>query len=173
MRVRREVLADADAIRAVHAAAFATPENPGVVPVQAGLVHAQRADPGWRPELSFVAVTSDDTVLGHVVCTEGAIRSTAVLGLGPIGVLPDHQGRQVGHALMHAVLAAADALDEPLVALLGNPAFYSRFGFRSAAEYGITPTEPAWVSAFQVRTLSAYDPALRGEYRFCAAFDGL
>lgn len=173
MRVRREVPADVGAIRAVHTAAFAKPDDPAKVPVEAGLVDALRGDPGWRPELSLVAVIGDETVIGHVVCSEGAIGSTAVLGLGPIGVLPGHQRRYVGHALMHAVLGAADALGEPLVVLLGHTDYYPLFGFRPAAEYGITPPVPGWDSHFQVRTLSAYDPALRGEFRFAAAFDGL
>ena len=35
---------------------------------------------------------------------------------------------------MHAVLGAADASAEPLVAVLGDPRFYSRFGFVIASE---------------------------------------
>jgi predicted N-acetyltransferase YhbS len=48
--------------------------------------------------------------------------SVPALGLGPIGVVPGHQNRAVGHALMHAVLGAADALDEHLVALSATSA---------------------------------------------------
>jgi putative acetyltransferase len=72
---------------------------------------------------------------------------------------------------MHAVLGAADALDEPLVALLGSPAYYPRFGFRLASEYGITPQEPQWVPHFQVRTLTAYDSGLRGPFVYPEPFD--
>ena len=43
---------------------------------------------------------------------------------GPLSVRPDRQRRGVGSALMHAVLGAADALGEPLVALLGSTAYY-------------------------------------------------
>jgi putative acetyltransferase len=42
---------------------------------------------------------------------------------------------------MHAVLGAADALDEPLVVLLGHPDYYPRFGFRPAAVDGGGPVE--------------------------------
>jgi putative acetyltransferase len=48
-------------------------------------------------------------------------------------VLPHHQGVGVGHALMHAVLAAAEAVDETVVGVLGDPAYYARFGFRPAS----------------------------------------
>lgn len=72
---------------------------------------------------------------------------------------------------MHAVLGAADALGEPLVALLGSTEYYPRFGFRLASEYGITPKVAQWVPHFQVRTLSAYRPEMRGSFAYPEPFD--
>ena len=40
---------------------------------------------------------------------------------------------------MHAVLGAADALGEPLAALLGDPGYYRRFGFELSTGYQIPP----------------------------------
>ena len=95
-----------------------------------------------------------------------------MLALGPLSVRPDRQLRGVGSALMHAVLGAADALGEPLVALLVSTAYYPRFGFRLGREYGIqSPSEPRWVPDFQVRTLTAYQPAIRGPFAYPAPFD--
>jgi len=94
-----------------------------------------------------------------------------VLAIGPLSVHPDHQGRGVGKALMHAVLGAADALDEPIVVLLGSPGYYSRFGFRLAEEYGITPPVPEWRQHFQARTLTAFTPAIRGPFKYAEPFD--
>ncbi len=74
---------------------------------------------------------------------------------------------------MHAVLAAADALDEPAVCLLGSPAYYSRFGFRRSTDVGIDPPDPAWGEHFQVRLLTAWTAELRGTFRYAAAFDRL
>ncbi|MGH3433247.1 MAG: GNAT family N-acetyltransferase, partial [Thermocrispum sp.] len=74
---------------------------------------------------------------------------------------------------MHGVLAAADALGEPLVVLLGHTGYYPRFGFRPAAELGIRPPEAAWRAHFQARTLSSYDPSLRGEFAYAAPFTEL
>jgi putative acetyltransferase len=79
----------------------------------------------------------------------------------------------VGQALMHAVLGAADALDEPLVALLGDPGYYRRFGFRLARDFDINPPVPAWVPHFQARVLTAYPPSLRGTFAYPAPFDHL
>lgn len=169
--IRRETAGDADAIRAVTAAAFARPEED--VPVEAPLVDWLRACPAWIPELSLVALGPDREVVGHVVCTRGTVGPAPVLALGPLSVRPDWQRKGVGKALVHAVLGAADALGEPLVALLGSPGYYRRFGFRLSSEYGIAPRHPAWQPHFQVRTLTAYDPSVRGEFAYAEPFDRL
>ena len=72
---------------------------------------------------------------------------------------------------MHAVLGAADALGEPLVALLGNPAYYSRFGFRLSSEYQIMPPTPEWQPHFQIRVLTSYQPPVRGAFTYPEPFD--
>jgi len=169
--VRREAPGDVAAIRAVTAAAFARPGED--IPGEAPLVDGLRASPAWIPELSLVAVDPGGDVVGHVVCTRGKVGSAPALALGPLSVRPDWQRRGAGKALMHAVLGAADALDEPLVALLGSTSYYPRFGFRPASEYGITPKHPEWAEHFQVRALTAYDPAVRGEFAYPEPFDRL
>ena len=60
-----------------------------------------------------------------------------------------------------------------MVVLLGSADYYPRFGFRLASEYGITPQHPEWEPHFQVRTLTAYDPAVRGEFAYPEPFDRL
>jgi putative acetyltransferase len=93
-----------------------------------------------------------------------------VVGLGPLGVLPSCQGRGVGHALTHAVLAAADALNEPAVVVLGAPSYYGRFGFLPALPMGILPTDPGWSEHLQVRPLTAWDCSLHGTFHYAPAF---
>jgi putative acetyltransferase len=130
-----------------------------------------RASPAWLPRLSLVAVTAADEVIGHVLCTLGHASAVPGLALGPLTVRPDRQRRGVGSALMHAILGAADALGEPLVALLGDPAYYRRFGFRPAVDYQIAPPRPGWHPHFQVRVLTAYQPSTRGTFTYPAPFD--
>jgi putative acetyltransferase len=72
---------------------------------------------------------------------------------------------------MHAVLGAADALGEPLVALLGSTDYYPRFGFGPASDYHITPQHAGWGPHFQVRPLTAYDPDVRGQFAYPEPFD--
>lgn len=163
--IRRETPSDVDAIFAVHREAFETE-------LEAELVTSLRADEGWLPALSLVALDGDD-VVGHVVCTRAHIGETPALGLGPLGVLPDRQSSGVGTALMHAVLGAAEALDEPIVVLLGHKDYYPRFGFRPAAELGISPPVAEWGDHFQARPLSAYTPTLRGGFVYATPFNEL
>jgi putative acetyltransferase len=171
MLIRRETPADVDIIRATTASAFAYRVKPGEPPPEAALIDDLRASDAWLPALSLVAVGRDGDVVGHVVCTRGRIDSAPVLALGPLSVRPDHQRRGVGLALMHTVLGAADALGAPLVALLGDPRYYSRFDFRLGDEFGILPPVPTWRAHFQVRTLTSYVPSLRGTFTYPKPFD--
>ena len=125
-----------------------------------------------RSPRSLVA-TLDLEVVGHVLCSRASVDGRPLLGLGPLGVLPEYQRRGVGQALMHGVLAAADALNEPAVVLLGDPAHYRRFGFVLAEPLGLLPPDPHWVRHFQVRRLSAWDASLRGTFRYAPAFERL
>ena len=173
MLIRRDLPEDHPVIRAVLAAAFADEAPPGKAPVEIALVDALRSGSEWIPQLSLVAEADGGEVVGYVVCTRGWVDGHPALGLGPLAVLPDVQGRGVGAALMHAVLGAADALEEPLVALVGHTEYYPRFGFRPAAEMGVDPPVEDWAPHFQVRTLGAYAPGLRGVFRYAPAFNDL
>lgn len=178
MLIRRERPEDVADIRAVTAAAFsgvehsAPPIEPDGAPGEATLVGWLREDPGWIPELSLVA-EADGEVVGHAVATRGTLAGRPALGLGPVSVSPARQRDGVGSALMHAILGAADAMGEPLVVLLGSPAYYGRFGFVPASTLGIDSPDPAWGDYFQARPLAAYDQSVRGAFAYAAPFDRL
>lgn len=163
--IRREQAADVAAIADVHRAAFPSE-------VEANLVTALRASDEWLPALSLVAV-ENGRVVGHVVCTRAQLGDTSALGLGPLGVLPSHQKSGVGSALMHAILAAADALNEPVVVLLGHTDYYPRFGFEPAARLGIEAPDPAWGEHFQARPLTTYENTMRGPFTYARPFQEL
>jgi putative acetyltransferase len=163
--IRRERPDDIAAITEVHAAAFDTE-------MEANLVTALRASDAWLPALSLVA-EDHGRVIGHVVCTRAHIADVPALGLGPLGIRPAHQKSGVGSALMHAVLGAADALDEPIVVLLGHTDYYPRFGFEPASRYGIEPPVASWGEHFQARPLSTYDSAVRGPFAYAQPFNEL
>ena len=170
MILRRERPDDRAAIFAVHAAAFARFEG-GVAP-EAPLVNRLRSDGDLVLALSILA-ECDDVVVGHVGCSRGDIDGHPALGLGPLAVLPDHQGRGIGQALMHGVLAGADALDASAVLLLGDPRYYRRFGFELAQPMGVAAPQTEWTQHFQIRRLNAWSSSIRGTFRYAAAFDRL
>ena len=115
----------------------------------------------------------DQKVVGHVIATRSWLEpfGTAVLGLGPLGVHPAHQGQGIGTSLGHALLAVAEACEERVVALLGSPDYYRRFGFLPAADLGITAPDPGWGGHFQARHLNG--PPVHGAFRYAEPFSRL
>jgi putative acetyltransferase len=169
MMVRPQQPADYEAIRHIYAAAFARPENPESMPPEVGIFEALREAGDAILELSFTALTEVGAV-GHVTASRATVAADPVVAVGPIGVLPECQGLGIGSALMDALLTAADAAKMPLIVLLGSPQYYGRFGFRPAQELGVVPPEPTWGEAFQARPLTAYTPAVAGQFRYAPAF---
>ena len=173
MIVREQQADDYEAIRHVYAEAFRRPRfrpplEPGSVPFEVGLFEAVWEAGDVIPEFSFTALA--DGVVGHVTASRASVATDPVVAVGPIGVLPDHHGTGIGSALMAALLAVADAADVPLIALLGAPQYYSRFGFRPAKELGVVPPEPEWGDAFQARPLTAYTESVAGRFQYAPAF---
>jgi len=94
--------------------------------------------------LRFVAHGAEGLV-GTIACWPIAVGAagTPALLLGPVGVEPGLQGKGIGAALIERTLTDAAALGHRLVLLVGDPVYYARFGFRSAAPHGIAvPGEP-------------------------------
>lgn len=137
------------------------------------LLDALRSCQEWLPRLSLVAAGAGGAVVGHVVCSRAWVQDLPVVALGPLAVRPEHQRQGVGTALMSAVLGAADALDEPLVALLGHADYYPRFGFRPGDALGVLPPEPRWGAHFQVRPLTGWSSSMVGEFRYAPPFRDL
>lgn len=157
--IRPELPIDLDHIHELHRAAFAGP-------AEAELVDAIRSGPDFVPELSLVAVTADGSVLGHILLSRIALEPedeeharVDVLALAPLAVLPPHQGRGIGTALMHEALAAADERGEPMTVVVGSPAFYGRFGFVPARDLDIHGPYDDAGDAFQVRPRAGLDEA--------------
>ena len=168
MIVRLEGEGDRAAAIAVEGAAFGEPD-------EAAIVEAIRDEPG-----SFALVAElDGAVVGHVQMSRAWVGDAAVLALGPIGVVPDRQGRGVGSSLVSAALEEAGRRDEVAVILLGDPDYYARFGFVPASRLGLRnpfagELESGFVIAeedFQIAVLDERrEGLLAGEVRWHRAF---
>jgi putative acetyltransferase len=162
--VRAERPEDIAGIRAVHVAAFETP-------AEADLVDTLRDSEAWVPGLSVVAV-ENDRVIAHALLSRvvlGTAEGEApALALGPVAVRPEVQRQGYGSAVVRAAVARRAGL---LVVLLGDPAYYRRFGFRPAADFGITGAYAGFGQAWQALPPPGGTPP--GEVRFPRPWDGL
>jgi len=133
MMIRDEKPGDERVVRAVITEAF----KPVPVSRQTeGAIYDALREAGAMT-VSLVA-EEDGVVVGHIALSPVTIGETSGnrLGVGPVAVRPDRQGLGVGRALVEAGLARARSLGAKSVVLVGDPAFYGRFGF--AARPGLT-----------------------------------
>jgi putative acetyltransferase len=120
------------------------------------------------PRLLELVAHDGRNVVGHVMAAPGPLGTREAIGVAPLSVAPERQGEGIGSALMHAVIERTDAQGRRLLLLLGDPAYYERFGFEAAWPLGITYGPAGRHSPnFMARRLSGYDRSLRGEFRYC------
>jgi putative acetyltransferase len=143
--VRGEHDDDVEAVRQVLLSAFETD-------AEARLVAGLRAGHAWLPELAVVA-EEEGVVSAFCALTRVMVGDERGLALGPVAVLPGRQRRGLGAAVIREALRRATAAGERLVLVLGDPAYYRRFGFVPAAPFGITSEWSELGDAWQVLAL--------------------
>lgn len=129
--IRPAIESDADAIDAIHRAAFAASELG--YRGEAELVRALAAD---GDALVSLVATRDGAVVGHIlfsrmmVDADGtALRSA---GLAPVAVLPAEQGMRTGSQLIRAGLDQLRTAGVQISFVLGHADYYPRFGYSAA-----------------------------------------
>ena len=141
MIVRLEHKEDIDAIRALTETAFKT------APHADGTEHLiiDRLRAAGALTLSLVA-EADGVVVGHVAFSPVTVSdgSAGWYGLGPISVDPSRQGEGIGGKLIHEGLERLKALGATGCVLLGDPAYYSRFGFAPDARLTLDGVPPEY-----------------------------
>ena len=86
----------------------------------------------WLPGLSFAAIDETDHLVGTIQCWPVALtdpqgRAHPMIMVGPVAVLPEHQGQGYGKALMTASLAALSPQAPLPQVMIGDPEYYGRF----------------------------------------------
>lgn len=158
---------DEDAVLEVVVAAFSSPGRNADEEVR--IVRGSWASCAPDARLELIAEI-DGAVTGHLIAVPGRLdgHDAAVAGVAPVCVAPDHQLRGVGSALMWELVRRATDRGWPLLVLLGDPAYYARFGFEPAGPLGLTYAPAgAGSSHFQARRLDTYDASLRGTFSYC------
>jgi putative acetyltransferase len=116
---------------------------------EADLVDALRQGDGLT--VSLVA-EADGAIVGHVAFSPVIIRAGDTvaegLGLAPLSVMPDRQRHGIGAALVRAGLEACRSRGHRIVVLVGEPAYYQRFGFSTASDFGLECAIPVPVEVF-------------------------
>jgi putative acetyltransferase len=161
LQIRNETPADAAIISALTTEAFLTAAHSAGT--EAAIVDGLRQAGALR--LSLVA--EDETgLIGHVAASDVAIDGrTGWIGIGPISVRPSRQNQGIGSALMGAVLDRLRAEGAKGVVLVGEPAYYRRFGFASQAGLGVKG-----IPADYVLAIAFTDEAPAGTITFHEAF---
>jgi putative acetyltransferase len=162
MIVRDAAAADYEAIERVEEAAFGRPD-------EAALVARLRADGAALVEL--VACDAGETV-GHILFSPLPVvrpdAAIAAAALAPLAVRPDRQRRGVGAALVRAGMGACSKAGVAAIVVLGEPAYYGRFGFRS--ETASRLRAPFSGPAFMALELAPAVLADGGAVRYARAF---
>lgn len=163
MDIRNESSADAHAIEAVTVAAFRSAEHSSGT--EQHIVRALR-DAG-QLVVSLVAEEHGQLV-GHVAVSPVTLSDGTAgwYGLGPVSVLPEHQGRGLGTRLVARALTELRTLEAAGCVVLGDPGYYARLGFRP--EPGLVlPGVPA--QYFQA--IAFHDAVPSGRVTYHASFD--
>lgn len=166
--IRPETDDDASAIRRVNEQAFGQP-------AEALLVEALREN--GASLLSLVA-ENDNQVVGHILFSPAHIKSdeseTPAVALAPVAVLPDHQRKGVGTALILQGLAVLHDMGHGLVIVLGHPGYYPKFGFTPASRFGIRcPFEVPDEAFMALELREGAAPRSGGVVRYRPEFDAL
>jgi putative acetyltransferase len=131
MIIRKETTSDIEAITEVTIAAFKTLQISNQT--EQYIIKALR--PAGALTLSLVA-EMDGRVVGHIAFSPVTISdgSKGWYGLGPVSVLPGYQKQGIGKSLINKGLSLLKDMGGKGCALVGDPGYYKRFGFKSLPE---------------------------------------
>jgi len=163
IKIRNEQAGDTNAITCLTEAAFQGEQHSSHT--EQFIVNALRRFD--QLTISLVA-TEGDEIVGHVAISPVTISSGATgwYGLGPVSVWPDRQKQGVGSKLVKAALTELQGLGGVGCVVLGNPAYYGRFGFKAQACLVLPGVPPEY---FQAISFCGEFPA--GDVSFHRAFD--
>ncbi len=132
LTIRTEHEDDLASIRDVHSSAFPTD-------AEARLVDRLRA--GGKAVVSLVAAM-EGRIVGHILFSPVSLALEDAagpgVGLAPVAVSPPHQRQGIGSRLITAGIAACGQARSAFIVVLGEPAFYERFGFQPASKFGLS-----------------------------------
>lgn len=142
--IRKESPTDVAAIEAVTVAAFLSATHASHT--EQFIINALRQS--GQLSISLVADESG-AVIGHVAVSPVAVSDGAAgwYGLGPVSVAPERQGQGVGGQLVEQALGELRRLGAAGCVVLGDPNYYSRFGFTAEPSLVLPGVPPEYFQA--------------------------
>ncbi|MGL5076763.1 MAG: GNAT family N-acetyltransferase [Waterburya sp.] len=142
--IRQEIASDIADIKALTARAFLN--APHTSHTEQFIVDALRNSGNLT--VSLVAEV-DGQIVGHVAISPVSItdESQRWYGLGPISVAPEYQGIGIGSQLIRQALATLSELGASGCVLVGEPKYYSRFGFKAEPNLVLPNVPPEYFQA--------------------------
>lgn len=102
------------------------------------IVESLRLEASYRADFELVAVL-DGQIVGHGMLSDVTIGDHDKLcALAPLAVDVNHQGQGIGRKILEALEKQAKKANYRAISVLGDPAYYQRFGYREAKDYGIS-----------------------------------
>jgi putative acetyltransferase len=131
MKIRREKETDVNQITAIHEQAFNGPDEGKIV---------ENLRKNKNLTLSLVC-EQNGAIVGHIAYSP-IYKGQEIVGLGlaPVAVLPEHQNQGVGSELIRQGNSLALSEGYKKIFVLGDPVYYSRFGFQLARQYNYYST---------------------------------
>ncbi len=165
--IRKETEADYAAVAQVCEQAFLSEERPEVN--EHLLVEKLRDSDAFVPALSLVA-EEDGKVVGHILFTTIMVGDKPALALAPLSVLPTHQKKGIGTALMQEGHRVAKQLGFTHVVVLGHSDYYPRVGYQEAATFGIRCPFEVPTESFMALQLGEKEVAFDGVVTYAKEF---
>lgn len=161
IKIRHEETKDIEQVQEIVRAAFPTD-------AESKLVDALRAN--GKAIISLIAVDHDQ-VLGHILFSPVSTAPPSEakgIGLAPVAVRPSLQSKGIGSALIGEGLRRSRERGYDYCVVLGDPRYYSRFGFEKASNFDLQ-NEYGVDDEFMVINFSAHRVP-RGLVRYASEF---
>ena len=117
-----------------------------------------RNHPDFIPELDFVAVHGGK-IIGNIMYTKSRLidengECFPTITFGPISVLPDHQRKGIGSALIRHSIRKAVSLGQKAIIIEGYPHDYCKHGFKCCRDFSVSDGEGKFPLGLLVLELS-------------------
>ncbi|WP_019274465.1 GNAT family N-acetyltransferase [Vibrio coralliilyticus] len=147
MLIRTEAPADILAVDRLLKSAFETETEADLV---------MRLRENGRRTLSLVACNDEGEVVGHVMFSPVTLNGEDLnwQGLAPLAIKADYRRQGLAAELVKEGLESLKEFGYPACVVLGEPEYYSRFGFEASEKYSFCCQWEASAGAFQVLALA-------------------